>query len=62
MDALSQLSYTPVAEQNRLRMVWQTETILTNLTSKFHTDEPLVGRASACLVWIVTDPHLNQTG
>ena len=36
MDALSQLSYTPVAQQNRLRMVWRTETILTNLASKFH--------------------------
>jgi hypothetical protein len=36
MDALSQLSYTPVPEQNELRMVWRTENILTNISMKFH--------------------------
>jgi hypothetical protein len=36
MDALSQLSYTPVTEQNELRMVWRTENILTNIPVKFH--------------------------
>jgi hypothetical protein len=36
MDALSQLSYTPVTQQDELRMVWQTANILTNLPMKFH--------------------------
>jgi hypothetical protein len=36
MDALSQLSYTPVAKQNDLRMVWRTSIILANLPVKFH--------------------------
>jgi hypothetical protein len=36
MDALSQLSYTPVTEQNELQMVWQTANILTNIPMKFH--------------------------
>jgi hypothetical protein len=45
MDALSQLSYTPVAKQNDLRMVWRTSIILANLPVKFHCDErPAVGR------------------
>jgi hypothetical protein len=39
MDALSQLSYTPVSLQNKLQMVWQTENILTNIPSKFHSHE-----------------------
>jgi hypothetical protein len=39
MDALSQLSYTPVAKQNDLRMVWRTSFILTNLPVKFHCDD-----------------------
>jgi hypothetical protein len=38
MDALSQLSYTPVTVQNRLPMVWQTAIILTNIRMKFHCD------------------------
>ncbi len=38
MDALSQLSYTPVTVQNNLRMVWQTANILTNISGKFHWD------------------------
>src|ERR1700730_1229925 len=38
MDALSQLSYTPVPEQNELRMVWRTSIILTNISMKFHLD------------------------
>jgi hypothetical protein len=42
MDALSQLSYTPVTEQNYLRMVWRTGNILTNIAMKFHRDEHLV--------------------
>ena len=42
MDALSQLSYTPVTVQNDLRMVWQTANILTNIAMKFHRDEHLV--------------------
>lgn len=37
MDALSQLSYTPVSLLNKLQMVWQTENILTNIPSKFHS-------------------------
>jgi hypothetical protein len=41
MDALSQLSYTPVTQQDELRMVWQTANILTNLPMKFHSDEHL---------------------
>jgi hypothetical protein len=40
MDALSQLSYTPVTVQNDLQVVWQTAIILTNLHMKFHWDEP----------------------
>ena len=36
MDALSQLSYTPVTEQNDLLVVWQTANILTNIPMKFH--------------------------
>jgi hypothetical protein len=36
MDALSQLSYTPVTRQNNLRMVWRTASILTNIPVKFH--------------------------
>jgi hypothetical protein len=39
MDALSQLSYTPVTRQNNLRMVWRTANILTNIPVKFHCDE-----------------------
>jgi hypothetical protein len=42
MDALSQLSYTPVTVQNDLRMVWRTASILTNIAMKFHRDEHLV--------------------
>ncbi len=38
MDALSQLSYTPVTQQNNLPMVWQTASILTNIPAKFHCD------------------------
>jgi hypothetical protein len=38
MDALSQLSYTPVTGQNKLPMVWQTAIILTNIRMKFHCD------------------------
>jgi hypothetical protein len=38
MDALSQLSYTPVTVQNYLQMVWQTANILTNILMKFHWD------------------------
>jgi hypothetical protein len=40
MDALSQLSYTPVTEKNYLQMVWRTGFILTNIRAKFHYDEP----------------------
>ena len=36
MDALSQLSYTPIPVRSELRLVWQTANILTNLTVKFH--------------------------
>jgi hypothetical protein len=39
MDALSQLSYTPVTQQDELQMVWQTGVILTNPPMKFHCDE-----------------------
>jgi hypothetical protein len=42
MDALSQLSYTPVTVQDDLQMVWQTSIILTNINMKFHCDELLV--------------------
>jgi hypothetical protein len=36
MDALSQLSYTPVTVQDVRFLVWQTAIILSNLTMKFH--------------------------
>jgi hypothetical protein len=36
MDALSQLSYTPVTVQNDPAVVWQTANILTNIHMKFH--------------------------
>jgi hypothetical protein len=36
MDALSQLSYTPVTVQNDLAVVWQTTNILANIPTKFH--------------------------
>ena len=42
MDALSQLSYTPVTKQNDLQMVWQTNNILTNNPIKFHCDTRLL--------------------
>ena len=38
MDALSQLSYTPVTELNDLRLAWQTAIILTNIPVNFHRD------------------------
>lgn len=38
MDALSQLSYTPVTVQSDLRLVWQTAIILTNILMNFHRD------------------------
>ena len=37
MDALSQLSYTPVTVQDVLLLVWQTANILTNIEMKFHS-------------------------
>jgi hypothetical protein len=42
MDALSQLSYTPVTVQNKLLMVWRTANILTNISGKFHWDAGLL--------------------
>jgi hypothetical protein len=39
MDALSQLSYTPVTKQNDPRMVSRTSIILTNLPSNYHPHE-----------------------
>src|ERR1700726_310654 len=50
MDALSQLSYTPVTEQNYLRMVWRTASILTNIRMKFHRDEHLLDEAAGIVV------------
>lgn len=41
MDALSQLSYTPVTVQYDLLVVWRTANILTNLSMEFHCDEYL---------------------
>jgi hypothetical protein len=39
MDALSQLSYTPVSVPIKLPAVWRTaKIILTNPTMKFHCD------------------------
>ena len=38
MDALSQLSYTPVIEQINRLMVWQTAIILTNNPMEFHCE------------------------
>jgi hypothetical protein len=38
MDALSQLSYTPVTELNDLLLAWQTAIILTNIPMNFHRD------------------------
>jgi hypothetical protein len=49
MDALSQLSYTPVTRQNELRLVWQTAIILTNLLMKFHCDASRLGVGSFAL-------------
>ena len=52
MDALSQLSYTPVTKRNCLRMVRQTANILTNIPNKFHSDGAVkIARVS------VTLPH-----
>jgi hypothetical protein len=49
MDALSQLSYTPVTEQNDLQMVWQTANILTNISTEFHCDTSNADQESVSL-------------
>jgi hypothetical protein len=44
MDALSQLSYTPLAIRYDLRIVRRTSIILTNLPMKFHCAQPFPAR------------------
>jgi hypothetical protein len=64
MDALSQLSYTPVTEQNNLRMVWRTANILTNIRMKFHRDEHLIDEAAGIVVGFLyaRQKNLSQCG
>ena len=57
MDALSQLSYTPVTMQNILQVVCRTENILTNIPGKFHSDEHSVAEQFGNFSqWILMEP------
>ena len=73
MDALSQLSYTPVTEQNELRVDWQTSIILTNIDMKFHCGGVIPVRqvrventtcrpSGASLSWLARFPTASAVG